>query len=148
MKNLFNSYRYLLVILILTACSGNSPKHVAEKFLEAYSRLDFEGAKKYGTDETAKLLDMMNSLTKLMNNADKKMVKTEVISEKIDGDKATVIYKEEGKEGDQVLNLVKVNGSWKVALSKDTMNDGGPVNMDSGATTTDTTGEVPADTLK
>ena len=50
-----------IFVSLFAACGGNdSPKSVAGKFLDAMSKQDFESAKKYGTEETAKLLDMMN----------------------------------------------------------------------------------------
>ena len=103
--------------------------------------MDFEGAKKYGTEDTNKMLDMLSGFAKMMPDSARKDVKTEITSEKIEGDKATYTYKEEGKDGEQTMNLVKVDGKWKVAMSKDDMNSGaGETNtMESGATTTDTT---------
>ncbi|MCX6292326.1 MAG: DUF4878 domain-containing protein [Bacteroidetes bacterium] len=151
MKNLMKAATVVLVAFMM-ACSGggDTPKAVAENFLKSYSKLDFDGAKKYGTEETGKLLDMMSSLTKMMPDSAKKEVKTEITAEKVDGDKATVTYKEAGKDGDQTLNLVKVDGKWKVAMSKDGMNGGsGAGGMDSGATTMDSTASAAsADTTK
>ena len=141
MKKVFLSAGIAIMVAFLFACSGgNTPKGVAENFLKAYSKLDFEGAKKYGTEETGKMLDMFSSLTKMMpDSAKKKDVKTEVTSEKIDGDKAVVTYTEDGKPGDQTLNLAKVDGQWKVVMSKDNMN-GGASGADAGAAaTTDST---------
>ena len=151
MKNLFLKTGTALMIAFLVACSGgNSPKGVAENFLKAKSKLDFEGAKKYGTEDTGKLLDMFSSFTKMMpDSAKNKTLKIDIISEKEDGEKATVIYKEEGNDGEQTLNLVKVDGKWKVAMSKDNLN-GGAGSMESGATNTDTTataGTAPMDTV-
>jgi len=62
----------------------------------------------------------------------------EIKDEKIDGDKATVTYTQAGEEGEQSLDLVKIEGKWKVAMSKDSMNGDGSGTMDSGATSTDT----------
>ncbi len=140
MKKSFLRVGTALMVAFLIACSGgDSPKGVAQNFLKAYSKMDFEGAKQYGTEETAKMLDMFSSLTKMMPDSAKgKEVKTEITAEKIEGDKATVTYTEEGKPGDQTLNLAKVDGKWKVVMSKDNMN-GGAGAMDSGATNTDST---------
>ncbi len=150
MKNVFLKAGTAMMITFLVACSGNSPKGVAENYLKAYSKMDFEGAKKYGTEETVKLLNMYTGFAKMIPDSTKnKVVKIDITSEKVDGDKASVTYKEEGKDGDQTLNLVKVDGKWKVAMSKDNMN-GGASSMDSGATNTDTTataGTAPIDTV-
>ncbi len=149
MKNGLLKAGSILIVSLLVACAGNSPKSVAENFLKAMNKLDFEGAKKYGTDDTNKMLDMLSGFAKMMpDSAKKENVKIEMTSEKVEGDKATCTYKEEGKEGEQTINLVKVDGKWKVAMSKDDMNSGGgdKENMDSGATSTDTTSVVGTDT--
>jgi len=126
------------LLIFLIACSGSeSPKGVAKNFLNAMNKLDFEGAKKYGTEDTGKLLDMMSGFIKMMPDSSKgRESKTEMIAEKIDGEKATVTYKEEGKNEEMTLDLVKVEGKWKVAMSKDNMN-GGSGDMESGATNTE-----------
>jgi hypothetical protein len=146
MKNRLLKTGSALMVCFLIACSGNSPKSVAENFLKAMNKMDFEGAKKYGTEDTNKMLDMLSGFAKMMPDSAKKEVKTEIVSEKVEGDKATYTYKEKDKEEEQTIHLVKVDGKWKVAMSKDDMNSGaGDQNtMDSGATTTDTT-SVPAE---
>ena len=146
MKNGLLKASTVLMICFLVACSGNSPKSVAKNFLDAMNKMDFDGAKKYGTEDTGKMLDMLSGFAKMMPDSAKKEVKTDITSEKIEGDKATCTYKEEGKDGEQIIHLVKENGKWKEAMSKDDMNSGnGDTNtMNSGATTTDTT-SVPAE---
>ena len=65
-------------------------------------------------------------------------VKYEIISEKIEGDNAVVMYKEEGKEGEIPLNLMRVDGKWKVNMTKESLNGAeGSDKMDVGATNTD-----------
>ncbi len=142
MKNGLFKASATVLICFLVSCSGNSPKSVAENFLKAMNKMDFDGAKKYGTEDTGKMLDMLGGFAKMMPDSAKKDVKTKITSEKIEGDKATYTYKEVGKDsGEQTIHLVKVDGNWKVAMSKDDLNSGaGDTNtMDSGATTTDTT---------
>ena len=141
MKNGLLKASTTAMIFFLVSCSGGSPKSVAENFLKAMNKMDFDGAKKYGTEDTNKMLDMLGGFAKMMPDSARKDVKTEITSEKIEGDKATYTYKEEGKDGEQTIHLVKVGNDWKVAMSKDDVNSGaGDSNtMDSGATTTDTT---------
>jgi|GEM_PF-1107682 len=127
-----------LVALIVACGGGDTPKSVAENFLKALNKMDYEAAKKYGSEDTGKLLDMMSGFAKMMPDSAKKERSFEIKDEKIEGDKATVTYTESGEEGIQSLNLVKVEGKWKVSMSKDSMNGEGSGSMDSGATTTDT----------
>jgi len=140
MKNICNKISVVLGFVFIVSCSGNSPKSVAESFLKAMNKMDFEEAKKYGTDDTGKMLDMLSGFTKMMPDSAKKEVKSEIIAEKIDGDKATVTYKDDGKSEEQVLNLVKIDNKWKVAMSKDNMN-GNANSMDAGATSTDSSAD-------
>ncbi len=126
MKKNLVKFTTLLVVSFMIACSGGSgPKSVAENFLKATQAEKFDDAKKYCTDETGKLLDMMSSFAK-MGDKDKKEKKEEkkftMGEEKIDGDNASVTYKMEGKDAvEQTIKMKKVEGKWKVAISKDDM---------------------------
>jgi hypothetical protein len=143
-----NKISFAAILIFLVACSQNSPKSVAEHFLKAYHKQDFKEAAKYGTEDTGKMLDMLKSFIDMMPDSMKNArdLKTEITSEKVEGNKAVYTYKEEGKDGEQVLNLVKVNDKWKVSMSKDNMN-GSSNGLDAGGVTTDTAA-VFSDTLK
>ena len=149
MKNRLKQIATTSIISFLIACGGgDSPKSVAENFLKALNKMDYETAKKYGSEDTGKLLDMMSGFAKMMPDSARQERNFEIKDEKIDGDKATVTYLESGEDGEQSLSLVKVEGKWKVAMSKDSMSGEENGSMDSGATTTDTSsdsGEMPAD---
>lgn len=126
-KNLLK-FGTLLIVSLMIACSGGEgPKAVAEKFLKESGAQNFDAAKKYCTEDTKKLLDMMAGFAKMGDKKDKKEPKFTMGEEKIDGDKATVTYKEDGKDGDQSVKLVKKDGNWLVDISKDDMSkkDGG-----------------------
>ena len=128
-----------LFVLFLFACSsGDTPKSVAENFLKAINKMDYETAKKYGTQDTGKLLDMMSGFSKMIPDSARQERSFEIKDEKVEGDKATVTYTQAGEEGEQNLNLVKVEGKWKVAMSKDSMNGEDDNAADTGATSTDT----------
>ena len=131
-KNLLKFGTLIIVSMMFACVGGGSPKSVAEHFLKATQAENFEGAKKYCTEETGKLLDMMSSFAK-MGDKDKKEKKDDrkiiIGEEKIDGDSvATVYYKMEGADAsEQTVKLKKVNNKWLVAISKDDMSkkDGG-----------------------
>lgn len=127
---------------MISCGGGDTPKSVAENFLKALNKMDYETAKKYGSEDTGKLLDMMSGFAKMMPDSAKKDVSFEIKDEKINGDKATIVYSSTGDEGEQTLNLVKIDGKWKVAMSKDSMNGQEGSTMDSGATTTDTSSNM------
>ncbi len=139
MKLNFKQILLSVIVATLVACGGgDTPKSVAEKFLKSLNKMDYETAKKYGSEDTGKLLDMMSGFANLMPDSAKQERSFEMKEEKITGDKATVTYLASGEEGEQSLNLVKVDGKWKVAMSKDSMNDTEGSSMDAGATSTDT----------
>ncbi|HOZ50625.1 MAG TPA: DUF4878 domain-containing protein [Chitinophagaceae bacterium] len=124
MKKLLLSLVALTIISfsIVSCGSKSDPKAVAENFLNALSKMDYEGAKKYGTPETGKMLDMLSSFSSMMPDSVKnkaKDVKVEIKNVKEDGDKCDVTYKNSEKEEDQTLNLVKKDGKWLVNMTKD-----------------------------
>jgi len=130
----------IIVVVFCVSCGGSdNPRSVAEKFLKAMSTQDFESAKKYGTEETEKLLDMMSGFTKMSPDTAQKELRFEITNEKISGDNAIIYYREEGREGELQLPMVRIDGKWKVLLSKESINSTDAENrMDTGATNTDT----------
>jgi hypothetical protein len=98
---------------------------------------DFETAKKYGTEETEKLLDMMSGFSKMSaDTVSTREMKFDITNEDISGDNAIIFYREEGREGELQLPLVKLDGKWKVLLSKESINSSDAGTVDMGATTT------------
>lgn len=140
MKNPVIKSLFLSCFLIMAACSGgDSPKAVAEKYLKAIGSYDFEGAKKYGTVDTGKLLDMMSGFAKMVPDSTKNDIIFTILDEKVDGDKAVVIYKEEGEDTEVSLNLLRVEGKWKVNMTKESINEAeSGTTMEIGATQSDT----------
>ncbi|TAH42985.1 MAG: DUF4878 domain-containing protein [Bacteroidetes bacterium] len=139
MKLLTTKSLLISCIFLLFSCTGgDSPKAVAEQYLKAIGQYDFDGAKKYGTEDTGKLLDVMSGFAKMAPDSTKNEVSFVILDEKIEGEKAIVIYKEEGKESETSLNLLRIEGKWKVNMTKESMNDSETGTMDIGATQTDT----------
>jgi hypothetical protein len=112
-----------LSALFISSCSTTSPKRVAEDYLSAMYNLDFQKAKTYSTEETIQLLDMMEGFSKMMPDSQKKEpVKFKILREKVEDDYATVYYRETGKDAEQRLPMVMLDGSWKVAMGKEVIN--------------------------
>ena len=140
-----------LFLLVGLACNhSGSPKEVSQNFLNALTRMDYEGAKKFGTPETGKLLDMLASFSSMMPDSIKnkgKNVKVEIKDVKENGDKCVVTYRNSEKEEDQPLNLVKKDGKWMVNMTKDeTMGAGQDASIPSDTTVTDESAPM-ADTI-
>jgi hypothetical protein len=130
MKKIFLSIAVIASITLFSCGggSGSKPNEVAKAFLTAMNKADYEAAKKLGTDDTKKLLDMTATFTAMMPDSVKKLSaakKVEIVGEPIlDGDKAVVNYKESDSPDQKSLNLVKKDGKWLVQQSKD--NAGAP----------------------
>jgi len=113
----------LLSVLFFSCGNKSNPKDVASSFLNALAKMDYETAKKYGTPETGKMLDMLSSFSGMMPDSVKakaKETKVEIKNVKEDGDNCEVTYANSDKPNDdQTLNLVKKDGKWLVNMSKD-----------------------------
>ncbi len=123
MKNFFKSIAVLFAVIFMTSCGGgNEPQAVAEDFLKALGKQDYEKAKELSTEKTIQMLTLIESVAKMAkaNGEDidtKKVPDFEMGKCDIDGDKAVCHYTSEGKE--EKLNLVKVDGKWKVDMNKE-----------------------------
>jgi len=161
-KNIANKTFMLIAFVsfgFLASCSNDSnPEAVAEKFLNHVNKGEFKEAKEYCDEQTAQLIGMMESMVagkkEEMKNAD---AKVEIISSEVKEDKATVKYKisnpKEPATAEQTLQLVKVDGKWKVTIDKENMNkEGGAKGTEADMESEDTTSmptedlEMPADT--
>ena len=105
----------LLLALVFTGCS-KSPSDVSEQFLEGVRTADLVMINEVSTQKTQKMTPMIVGFSKKALDAGKKAPEFEVLSEVVTGDKAVVTY----KDGDskKTLNLIKVDGDWKVEFSK------------------------------
>lgn len=126
-------------LLAGSGCSNeNSPRDVAENFLSYYGKNEFDQAKQYGTEETDRLLDMMNGFNKMMADSLLKERRYEIISEKVEGNVATVVYREsDSNEPSQSMTLIREDGKWMVSMNKESINASEGEEMDAGATSTD-----------
>lgn len=125
MKKVFFGFA-LFLMFVMSSCSDNSPKSVAQKFLSAMENQEFKEAEKYSDESMKQLLDMLDQMPKDNNKkAENAKVKVTRVEEK--GDKAKVFYIVESKEikgevKEQSIDLKKVDGQWKVSFNKEDMN--------------------------
>jgi outer membrane lipoprotein-sorting protein len=104
-----------VIIVLLAGCSAaSSPKAVVEKFYKAVEKNDTKAIAEVATPETAQTIALFGSM---FQEAMKENGKFKIGTETIDGDTAvvTLVY-ENGKE--ETVDLVKVDGKWKVAIKK------------------------------
>ena len=129
MKKLFLSL-FLIGSLMLTSCSSNSPKAVAEKFMTAVNANNFEEAGKYCDAQTSQLLKSLNELMKSVPSSDAKNEQLfkgfKITKVEENGDTAKVFYTTEDSNGkESALDLKKVDGKWIVSMNKENKENGG-----------------------
>lgn len=119
-----NLFIFAAAALFISACGGGSssegPKEVASKFITHVNNMEFDKAKKYGTEATNGILDMVAGFAGM---AEDKPENTgfEILDVQEEGDKATVTYRNEGADADETLTLVKEGGKWLVDINKEDM---------------------------
>lgn len=119
----------LLIAFSLQSCKSGSAKSSANTFLTAFYHLDFDGAKKVSTDDTKKMLDMLQQFTPMMpdsTRAQLKKVTVDIKNVAEQGDtSALVTYVTNDNPKDQTLHMVKRNGQWLAQWSKQDSMGGG-----------------------
>src|SRR5687767_1104197 len=122
MKKVLLSVAAMFVMaLTIISCNSNSPKASADTFLNSLYHMDYAKAKTVSTEDTKKLLDMMEQFSSVLPDSSKasaKKIKVDIKDIKEEGDKATVTYVTSENPNDQKLDMVKENGKWLVKWSK------------------------------
>lgn len=103
----------LLFSFFMLAACADTPKSTAKKFTENLAAGKITEAKKYATEPTGKMLDFAASLGTLPVNRDFHFI---FEREKIEGNTAQVVYREKPDAEEQSLEMVKVDGKWKVDM--------------------------------
>ena len=128
------SFLFLLATVFFSCSSETeTPQKVAAQFLQAMENRNYEEAMTYSTRSTQKLLTQLKRLEELTGENDAvKPNKVTIVSEDIQGDKATVYFKEEVNDLQQRISLkrtVEENKKvWKVDLLKEELQ----LNRDAG----------------
>ena len=125
-KILFSLAIVAFAAMTIVSCGGkNDPKTVAKSFLEARNKMDYKTAKKFGTPETGKMLEMLESFSSMVPDSIKNLTKNSKVvikgEPKIEGDKCTVVATTTiaGESKDENVTLVKIKGKWLVNMTKD-----------------------------
>lgn len=107
---------FAVCALLVSCSSGNTPRAVAEKFSIELSKGNIDKASEYCTPEAAAMLAMAKSFggsTEMVKEDFKFVFK----KEEIEGDTAKVYFEDENGEEEEI-DLVKLDGKWKVVLTK------------------------------
>ncbi|MCW8796555.1 MAG: DUF4878 domain-containing protein [Chlorobium sp.] len=102
----------LLLFFVLTSC-GNSPQSVAKNFTENLAKGKISEAKKYATEPTGEMLDFASKIGAMPVNTDFTFI---YVDKTVEGDQATVRYKESPDGHEETIKLVRIDGEWKVHM--------------------------------
>jgi ketosteroid isomerase-like protein len=122
MKKLMSIGFVLLFSFFMVSCGGSSdnPQDVAKDFMKALADKDYDKAKDLGTENTVMMIGMIESMAGMATEGEEQEMGELVWGDtEIDGDSAICYYTEEGKEGQQQVDLIKVDGDWKVDMKKE-----------------------------
>ncbi|TLU88076.1 MAG: hypothetical protein FDX30_01160 [Chlorobium sp.] len=103
---------FLLSFFLITGCADN-PRSTAQKFSENLAEGKITEAKKFATEPTGKMLDFAASLGTLPVNQNYKFI---FIRENVQDNSAQVVYKESPDGQEQTIDMVKIDGKWKVNM--------------------------------
>jgi len=117
MKKVFQIFGLLLAVVLLANCGGKKgPEAIAEKFLNHLNKKEYAEAKKLGTEATIQMISFMEQFP--ADNEVTEAPKIENMKCEVAEEKATCKYTQNGQE--EEVQLVKVNGEWKVDMPKET----------------------------
>ncbi|ASQ89640.1 hypothetical protein CHL67_00740 [Prosthecochloris sp. GSB1] len=105
--------RLLLLSLFFLASCGDSPRSVARKFTENLAKGRTTEAKKYATEATGEMIDFASKLGAMPVKPDFRFV---YVDRTVEGDRATVVYRESKDGPEEQIELVRVDGKWKVHM--------------------------------
>ena len=126
MKKAFRIMAVAVLGLTMAVSCGKSDedqvKQVATDFLTAFNKMDFDGAKKHATPESAEQIDAYAGLATMGGATEAPKFDVEITKVEINGEDATANYtlKAEGKDAeDAALKLKKVDGKWLAVYQKE-----------------------------
>lgn len=102
----------VFAFLVLSSC-GDSPQSVAKNFTENLAKGRISEAKKYATEPTGEMIEFASKIGAMPVNPDFRFV---YVERTVDGDKATVVYRESVDGPDEHISLVRIDGKWKVHM--------------------------------
>ena len=113
-------YAAMLIMIFATGCGGNKdPKKVLIAFMEALSKKDIATAKKYATQDSQGMLDLVQMSPQKPDEF--KPGDMRFGDPRIEGDKATITVKNKNFGPTTTYSLKKESSGWKVAFNKESM---------------------------
>jgi hypothetical protein len=122
-------YLFILAISLISGCKTNEadPSQTLKSFLEALEKKDFKTAKKFATDDSKSLLDILE-MGSTLNKEKPAVIKGATVTTLkfdepiISSDKANItVHNKEKNQSPITFTLKKINKEWKVAFDKSTL---------------------------
>lgn len=115
------SFIFVSVFLLLTSCIKHAtPQDVALNFMHAIQQSNFELAKKYATKESQQVISLYAIFDDRRNPAEREKIRQaeiSIVNHEEKGDQATVTVLNSSSKKEELLNLVKESGQWKISLT-------------------------------
>lgn len=141
-----------LMTVMVTSCKKDTPKEAASAWLTSFYHMDYEGAKKFSTEDTKNMLSLFAEFSKAAAGSDSMRAEARKLTVKVkdvkqEKDKATATYTvSDHPDKVEFLYLVNQNGHWLVQYSKRDQQTQAAQDMPEPAA--DTTGDSLEDTTK
>lgn len=107
--------------LTISGCKKHAtPDEVALAFMHAIQHSNFEQARDYATKESQQVIQLYSFFDARRNDSVREKIKNakiEVINSEENGDKAFVTIHNSSANQQEVLQLVKESGQWKISLT-------------------------------
>ncbi len=125
MKITLGSLTTIFIMLFVSSCMKDSPSVVALDFLQAIEDEDYDRARKLSTEETGKMINLLESLSDISDQSTKgaSTGKPEILNERIEGDTAYVEFRHTGDDATDILELRRVDGRWLAHVTKDSLSE-------------------------
>jgi len=125
----FSTVLFAVSLFVLNACnSGPKPEEVATIFLDSMNQQDFETARKHCTERTLKLVDFLSNIAEMAKQEGSAFADADPVTTVkciITDDKATCTFFCIDDHGESDIELMKVDGQWKVDIAFDGFDEGG-----------------------
>jgi len=122
------SWLSLVTLVAIFGCGSDAsdPTDALKSFLQAVEKQDYAEAKKYATDDSKSLLELM-AMGNASKSDDSATTKASTLdqmifgSPSIQGDKATITVQQKLDQTPVTFTLKKIGNDWKVAFDKTTL---------------------------
>lgn len=125
----FSHILLIVSLFFIGACnSGPKPEEVATIFLDSMNQQDFETARKHCTERTMKLVDFLSGIAEMAKQEGSAFADADPVTNvkcTIADDKATCTFCCIDDQGESDIELMKVEGAWKVDIAFDGFGEGG-----------------------